>query len=102
MPREPDLCCVDANDFQPFTIDVETGWDPPSRRARIPFIADIAALVVGAASGQGSVTPKPVAGEPRWRVVLSDGGTAIAASRWSQDLQRIEALQSEWATRIRQ
>jgi hypothetical protein len=84
-----------------FTVGIETEWEPPSPWSQALRWLDLFGNIDRAASGEGVLKPMdPAIGKPRWRVVLKDTGTVLAASQQSQDYQGIELLQSDWLRRI--
>jgi hypothetical protein len=99
LHRGADVLLMEDGAPDGFTIGIETGWDPPSRRSQVADWIDAAGSLLEAALGPGATMPTAT-GDPRWRVVLKDDEEVLAASRWSQDYQGIEHLQAGWLRRI--
>src|SRR5436305_2109178 len=82
----------------PLTLGIETGWDPPSRRAKRWFWFSVVGSMIEALDGHPK-TADPAIGEPKWRVVLHDDQALLATSAWSRDHPAVEGLHDSLRSR---
>ena len=83
---------------EPLALDIETGWEPPSRRAKRWFWFSVVGDMISALDGHPTTTD-PAVGIPKWRVVLYDDQALLATSYWSRDFPEVERLQETLQSR---